>query len=290
MAGYSDPPAPKARAAPKSLPGSTCPDGEGTKRVLSKERKQMMLSAMDLHLHETMEFHLQSAPRACRELPWSIERDGRAAHVFGPTLEEPVSERLPLLVVLHGNGKSEDTITWLRGQFGELAIQNRCLMLIPSALGVTWDFYLAEDPQDTRFISEAISEVLRSHRVDVSRIAVMGFSDGASLGLSLAVAHPWVFQAAMVWGAGFCLRKFGPPPLDAPVPRLLVGHGRHDVLFNVDKVTRPIIERLEKVGYAVDFWLDEDAAHGPTTEFMRNGIQYWLDLPPRSLIYGPGDG
>ena len=37
--------------------------------------------------------------------------------------------------------------------------------------------------------------------MDDQRIAVLGFSDGASMGLSLALNNHSIFQAAMVWAA-----------------------------------------------------------------------------------------
>merc|ERR1712137_1290631 len=101
------------------------------------------------------------------------------------------------------------------------------------------------------FIETVVNEVRRLYDIDDSRISIMGVSDGASLGLSIAMHNPSVFQSALVQATGFFVEPRGS---SCPCkPTVFMEYGAQDKLFNLQTVALPNRDRLCKAGYDVTF-------------------------------------
>jgi poly(hydroxyalkanoate) depolymerase family esterase len=115
------------------------------------------------------------------------------------------SERLPLLVMLHGCGQDARSFARLT-RMNRLAARERFLVLYPEQDRLShgqgcWHWY---DTRSGRAWSEvavilaAIDQVCLLHPADRQRVAVAGLSAGASMAALLAIRHPDRFRAVVM--------------------------------------------------------------------------------------------
>jgi predicted esterase len=145
----------------------------------------------------------------------------------------------------------------LRGAGGEarggltpllpLAEQYRLLLLSPSSQGRTWDVLLGGWGPDVRRIDQALDAVFASHPVDPARLAISGFSDGASYALSLGLANGDLFTHVLAFSPGFVA-----PVQVVGTPSVYVSHGRADPVLPIDRTTRRIVPQLRAAGLPVE--------------------------------------
>lgn len=77
--------------------------------------------------------------------------------------------------------------------------------LIPRSVEPTWDLIVGGAPHDLDFLAYAYDLIYRRYPIDPQRQVLIGYSDGASYALSLALSNPRVFDAALCWAAGFVM-------------------------------------------------------------------------------------
>jgi predicted esterase len=119
-----------------------------------------------------------------------------------------------------------------------------------------------------RFIDTALAGVFRGYNISRSRIALGGFSNGASYALSLGVYNGDLFSALVAFSPGFYT-----PPGKRGLPRIFASHGTRDPLLN-NQTTPLIVPRLESEGYPVTYRLFEGGHELPVT-VAQEAIQ-WL--------------
>lgn len=205
---------------------------------------------------------------------------GHNGYLWSPSGDGGPGGRLPLLVVLHGAGKGG----WDFGQMarGYEAVANRwnVHVLVPAALEHTWDFICEGQRKDTDFIQSAISYARQIRAVDSSRIAVMGVSDGGSMGLSLALVNPRIFEAALIQAAGFYHDPVGTCPQESQKPRVWLEYGTHDPVFSFEGTAKVVRDRLVETGHEVKFHAVEGGGHKARPQFVDDALQFWLGHPP----------
>jgi phospholipase/carboxylesterase len=167
---------------------------------------------------------------------------------------------IPLIVVLHGLG----------GHVGELARSDvmpmvpetadafRVAFLFPESRAVApsgWDRSNGNFGPDIAFIDAALAQTFDRLNVTPSRIAVWGFSDGASYSLSMGLCNGDLFSH---------VAAFSPEYMSAPQPigqpRVFVSHGRSDPFVPVVRSRTAIVPDLRNGGYAVDY-VEFDGGH-----------------------------
>lgn len=223
---------------------------------------------------ETLALHATPAPPAGEEGPAGIGQITHGAHlawVVTPPAIEP-GYAYPLVVVLHGAGRQDELI--VRGLERERA-RRRALFVVPRSAGSTWDLIAGGDG-DLRFLDGVLHSLYARYRVDAARQALAGFSDGASYALAVGLSNPRLFAAVMGWAAGFlAIDPRGVQP-DDPKPRVLLEYGRHDQLFPFDHVAVPMRDGLRRLGYDVEFWVDEDGVHWPRPTLLAEMLDWFL--------------
>src|SRR4051812_24394536 len=117
-----------------------------------------------------------------------LGRSGRAWVRVPGTPERPAAA--PVLVALHGAGGSASDMLAL---IGDVADRHGVLVLAPQSTRGTWDVILGGYGPDVRLIDAALSALLAGYLVDPARLAICGFSDGASYAGSLGIANGDVF-------------------------------------------------------------------------------------------------
>jgi phospholipase/carboxylesterase len=198
-----------------------------------------------------------------RPLGLGEERDGL---LYVPEGHAP-GRRWPLVVMLHGAGgtarRSVDRLLPLADELG-------LLLLVPESRDRTWDVLVGGYGPDVRFIDAALERVFADYTVDPSKLAVEGFSDGASYGLSIGIANGDLFTHILAFSPGFMA-----PPSQEGAPRIFVSHGVRDQVLPIDYCSRRLVPQLRAAGYDVRY--DEfDGPHTVPPEIARAGVEWFL--------------
>ena len=168
---------------------------------------------------------------------------------------------LPLIVLFHGAGGSADR--FLR-RLAPIVESTGVAVLAPDSRGRTWDVILGEQSTlldivsgqrrssgfgpDVAFLDRALERVFQKVNVDPARLAVGGFSDGATYALSLGLINGELFRRILAFSPGFFVE--GEPH---GRPRVFISHGRSDDILPIDQCSRRIVPLLQKRGYDVTF-------------------------------------
>lgn len=153
--------------------------------------------------------------------------------------------QVPLLVFLHG--ATQDGASMIR-RMGPAAAAAGVALLAPESRRGTWDAIRGDFAEDVEFVDRALGAVFERLNVDPARLAIGGFSDGASYGLSLALANGDLFPRAIACSPGFVIQAPA-----AGKPRLFVSHGTADQILPIDMCSRVIVPRLQTMGYDVTY-------------------------------------
>jgi phospholipase/carboxylesterase len=176
----------------------------------------------------------------------------------------PLGQPMPLAVLLHGAGAS--SVEWSLGSIPRLADEFGVLLLGIDSRGLTWD--LTERGgygPDVKFLDRALERAFRYCTVDPDRIALGGFSDGATYALSLGLPNGEFFSHVMAFSPG------GLNPIGRHgAPRVFVAHGTADSVLPINYTKTEIVPWLERQGldvtfeefagdHAIDFYVVSDA-------------------------------
>ena len=188
-------------------------------------------------------------------------------------LELPKSEgtsRIPLLVFLHGAGQSAEDMFWYLGSVHEEA---GIAVLAPNACDHTWDALGDRFGSDVKFLNRALERVFDTVAIDPVRIAVGGFSDGATYAISLGLINGDLFSRVLAFSPGFVVE--GAPH---GKPRFFISHGTEDHILPINRCSRRIVAELRARGYDVTF-REFEGDHEIPGEVAREGM-LWAALPP----------
>jgi phospholipase/carboxylesterase len=163
------------------------------------------------------------------------------------------SEALPLLVLLH---RAEGTsANWFSGghretpgSYATRADAGRFIVLAPDAPGTTWGVGPRAFGNDVESINRALAAAFVRCAIDRNRIAIGGFSDGASYALSLGLANGDLIKSIVAFSPGFIVRAPG-----RGRPGIFISHGREDFILPIDTASRLFVRQLKKNGYSIDY-------------------------------------
>jgi len=160
----------------------------------------------------------------------------------------------------------------------EAADREGLLVLAPKSARTSWDIIQGLYGPDVRLLDAALTQLLEEHAVDPARVAVSGFSDGASYALSLGITNGDLFSHVLAWSPGFV-----GPLVPHGRPRLFVSHGTRDEVLSVDRCSRRLVPALKAAGYLVDY--DEfDGPHTVPPEVLDRSIRWFLSPAEASSI------
>src|SRR5262245_45825823 len=152
---------------------------------------------------------------------------------------------LALLVMLHGAGGSGEGV--LR-RVAAAAEDAGVAVLAPDSRDSTRDGIRGGFGPDVTFIDRALARIFERVPIDPERIAVGGFSDGATYALSLGLVNGDLFRRVVAFSPGFIV---GGTPQGKP--QFFVSHGRADQILPIDQCSRVIVPQLQRRGYDVTF-------------------------------------
>jgi phospholipase/carboxylesterase len=172
---------------------------------------------------------------------------------------------LPLFVLLHGAGGSGEGV--LR-RLGTAPDDAGVVVLAPDSRDSSWDAIRGGFGPDVVFVNRALERVFEIVAVDPERVAVGGFSDGATYALSLGLINGDLFRRVAAFSPGFVVE--GTPHGH---PRFFISHGTADPILPIDQCSRRIVPDLRKRGYDVTF-REFLGGHEVPADIARDGLRW----------------
>jgi phospholipase/carboxylesterase len=157
----------------------------------------------------------------------------------------PADRPVPLVVLLHGAGSGARAILPLMQVVAEA---RKFILLAPESEGRTWDLILDRPGPDVERLDRALEAAFRAYPIEPDRIAIAGFSDGASYALSLGLANGSLFTDILAFSPGF----MAPPSLSGR-PRIFISHGTHDEVLPIERCSRQIVAKLGGANYPLTY-------------------------------------
>jgi phospholipase/carboxylesterase len=184
-----------------------------------------------------------TAKRDPSGVEWLYGPEGQAAAlVVPPTLP---AAPVPLVVLLHGAGSQPAHILpMLQGQ----AVSRSFLLLAPRSLGPTWDIIRGGFGPDVAALDQLLGTISDSYAVDHARVAIAGFSDGASYALTLGLINGTLFSRMIAFSPGFLV-----PRRQLGRPSVFISHGTQDPVLPIERCSRRLVPALRAQGYPVDY-------------------------------------
>lgn len=204
-----------------------------------------------------------SAVRGVQKLGLGGRRDGLLYVPESYRADRPA----PLVVMLHGAGGNADHAL---DPLLKLADEAGLLLLAPDSRGPTWDLILGDYGPDVAFIDQALAHVFERYAVDPERIALEGFSDGASYALSLGLANGDLFHHLIAFSPGFLA-----PPGQQGEPRLFISHGTQDTVLPIGPCSRKVVPRVERAGYKVRY-REFEGGHSVPPRIAREALDWFI--------------
>jgi phospholipase/carboxylesterase len=203
-----------------------------------------------------------AAPVGLRPLGFAAARGVYLYVPAGYRAERPV----PLAVVLHGAGEdARDGLALLRAPADEAGL----ILLSPTSREYTWDLVVGRYGPDVAGIGRVLEQTFARYAVDPARVAIGGYSDGASYALSLGLANGDLFTHVLAFSPGFLA-----PAERVGSPRIFVSHGTRDGWLPVERCSRRIVPQLERAGYEVRY-REFDGGHVVPPEIGREAADWF---------------
>src|SRR5689334_17419495 len=172
---------------------------------------------------------------------------------------------LPLLVMMHGATQSgEDMFRYLGKTHEEAGVA----VLAPNSRGTTWDAIRTTFADDINYLNRALELTFAKVAIDPARMALGGFSDGASYAISLGLINSDLFNKVVAFSPGFVVNGD-----THGKPRFFISHGTHDHILPIDSCGRRIAAALKASGYEVNF-REFDGDHEIPIDVAREGLAW----------------
>ena len=150
-----------------------------------------------------------------------------------------------LVVVLHGaGGTPASALDAFRGGWDEPGL----VLIAPASKGQTWSILRSEQDLDLESVNLALAEAYERCTIDRRRLAVAGFSDGATYALTLGVSNGDLFPAVMALSPGGIVAGE-----QRGVPRFFVSHGTLDDVLPIARAGDAVVKKLRDAGYSVTY-------------------------------------
>lgn len=206
------------------------------------------------------EARLGARPHAQRHGPRAESRRKVLDHALAGMLDDALvyvpqgyaHEPAGLLLMLHGAG---GTPARALGLVKVLADLENVIAVAPKSKATSWDVLHEGLGPDVARIDRVLSAVFDAYPIDPMRVAIGGFSDGASYALTLGLANGRLFRAILAFSPGAELA-----PSREGAPHIFISHGRHDDVLPIHRTSRRLVPQLARRGYRVEY-VEFDGGH-----------------------------
>jgi phospholipase/carboxylesterase len=186
----------------------------------------------------------------------------------------------PLALTLHGAGGSARSGI---SHFLQLADTARVVLLAPESRGKSWDVLVGGYGPDVEFINRTLEWAFDRLALDTRRLAITGFSDGASYALSLGLTNGDLFTHVIAFSPGFMVpaSRRGKPPV-------FVSHGTRDRVLPIERCSRRIVPQLDRAGYQVRS-REFDGLHTVPESIAREALRWFSSDEGTTDVDAPKD-
>ncbi len=193
-------------------------------------------------------------------------RNKRQGLLYVP--ETAIGKPTALVVMLHGaGGNAEQGL----GLLNDLANQAGFILLAPESQKTSWD--IISDSRygpDVSFIDDALHKVFCLYAIDGERIALGGFSDGASYALSLGLSNGSLFKYLLAFSPGFMA-----PARVENRPHIFVSHGTRDEVLPIDRCSRKLVRVLQGHGLPLRY-REFEGPHTVPPAVKQEAVEWFL--------------
>lgn len=193
------------------------------------------------------------------------KRDGLIYVPAAYKKEQPAA----LTLMLHGaGGQAAHGLSLLK----QYADANNIILVAPSSRASSWDIIVTESfGPDVRFIDRALEEVFGQYAIDTTRMAIGGFSDGASYALCIGLSNGDLFTHILAFSPGFVytIENTGKPAV-------FISHGTKDRVLPIDPCSRRIVPRLKQKGVQVTY-KEFEGEHQVPAGISASAIDWFLE-------------
>lgn len=180
-------------------------------------------------------------------------------------------QKAPLILMLHGaGGDAEGALNILR----KLAAPFETILLAVDSRSSTWDIVRSRYGPDIAFIDRALAQTFNRYAIDPSRMAIAGFSDGASYALSVGLTNGDLFTHAIAFSPGFMA-----PADQIGSLRLFISHGKWDNVLPIERCSRRLVTRLQHAGYEVRYQ-EFNGFHAVPGAIARQALEWFTSAAP----------
>lgn len=172
---------------------------------------------------------------------------------------------LPLLLFLHGATQSAEDMFWYLDSAHEDA---GVAILAPNSRETTWDAITDSFGPDVEFLNRTLKRVFETVAIDPGRVAVGGFSDGATYAIALGLRNGDLFKRVAAFSPGFVIDGAAQGK-----PAFFISHGTRDHILPIDRCGRRVATDLKARGYEVTFQ-EFDGDHEIPAGVMREGLRW----------------
>ncbi|HEX9993947.1 MAG TPA: hypothetical protein VGB14_13540 [Acidimicrobiales bacterium] len=150
-----------------------------------------------------------------------------------------------LIVLLHGaGGRARQAVDLLGARLDDAGL----IVLAPDSGAATWDLLVGGFGPDAARIDAGLADTFERYAVAADRVAIGGFSDGASYALSLGLTNGDLFPSLVAFSPGFAA-----PATVRGSPRVFVSHGVADRVLPIDRCGRRVARLLRESGLDVRY-------------------------------------
>ena len=171
--------------------------------------------------------------------------------------------------MLHGSkGDAQSGIS----PFLDFADEAGLVLLAPESRDPRdWDFvFPGYYGPDVQFIDRALKQTFDRLAVDAGRLAIEGFSDGASYAISLGLANGDLFTHVIAFSPGLVDQV----DQRGGQPSIFIAHGTRDEVLPIDASSGRRVLRLERDGYEVRF-RKFDGGHKVPPEIAHEAVDWF---------------
>ena len=171
-----------------------------------------------------------------------------------------------LILAFHGaGGSASEGLFVFRGAWKAPGL----VLVAPAALGNSWSALQQKRDVDLVTVNRALAEAWRRCRIDRRRVAVGGFSDGATYALSIGLQNGDVFRSVLALSPGGLrdVERRGKP-------RVFIAHGKRDDVLPIGR-SEAAVRTLRSSGYPVTY-RRFGAGHQVTPAISGAAIRWYL--------------
>ena len=203
--------------------------------------------------------------------PERTESPGLHELAHGALLYVPATYRAerrhPFVLTLHGaGGAARNGLGPLLSLTDDLGV----ILLAPKSRHGTWDVLVRGFGPDVTAIDELLAATFERCAVDAKRLAVAGFSDGASYALSLGLTNGDLFTDVLAFSPGFSAAE-----ALRGRPRVFISHGTADPVLGIERTSRRIVPSLRERGFDVDY-REFEGGHTVPTVLARAALESFV--------------